>query len=149
MQYTQGSLGRIFVMRFEPGELLNETIQKFVVTKRIKTGLMVFLGALERGDLVSGPKKAVVPPVPNWVHFRDGWEVMGIASIFSGSQGSSIHIHSSLGKNEKVLTGCIRKNAKVFIVLEAVLFELRGVSARKELNPETGLTLLEILRSKT
>ena len=50
-----------------------------------------------------------------------------------------------MGKKTKTLTGCIRKDSKVFLVIEAVVFELRGVKAAKEIDPGTGLNLLKIL----
>ena len=105
---------------------------------------MIFLGALKKGYLVTGPKKAVIPPEPNWVKFRDGWEVFGIGTIFTNKKGPQIHIHASLGKKNKVLTGCVRKDSKVFLVIEAVVFELKGVKATKDIDPATGLNLLKI-----
>ncbi|MFA5224803.1 MAG: DUF296 domain-containing protein, partial [Candidatus Omnitrophota bacterium] len=97
------------------------------------------------GDLVTGPKKPVIPPQPNKVAFKDGWEVMGIGTVFVNSRGPQIHIHSSMGKKNKSLTGCVRGKSKVFLVIEAVVLELKGVKASKDIDPSTGLNLLRIL----
>jgi len=105
---------------------------------------MIFIGALKKGDLVTGPKKPVIPPEPNKLKFKDGWEVMGIGTVFTNSQGPQIHIHASMGKKNKVLTGCLRGKSKVFLVIEAVVFELKGIKATKEIDPLTGLNLLNI-----
>jgi predicted DNA-binding protein with PD1-like motif len=51
-----------------------------------------------------------------------------------------------MGKKLKTLTGCVRKRSKVFLVIEAVVFELKGVKATKEIDPKTGLNLLKILK---
>jgi predicted DNA-binding protein with PD1-like motif len=44
----------------------------------------------------------------------------------------------------KSLTGCVRGKSKVFLVIEAVVFELKGVKALKDIDPSTGLNLLNI-----
>jgi predicted DNA-binding protein with PD1-like motif len=70
---------------------------------------------------------------------------MGIGTVFVNSSGPQIHIHSSMGKKNKVLTGCLRGKSKVFLVIEAVLLELKGIKASKEIDPQTGLNLLRII----
>jgi predicted DNA-binding protein with PD1-like motif len=145
MRYTQGRMGRVFVVKFDHGDDLNEELRRFARRKKIRTAACVFLGALRAGRIVTGPKRAVVPPEPNEVDFKDGWEVFGVASIFEGEGGPSLHIHSSLGRKTKVLTGCVRKDARVFCVIEAFVFELVGVRARKGVDASTGLNLLKIL----
>ena len=144
MKYTKGAIGRIFLLKFSDDDDLDKEIDLFARKEKIKVGAMIFLGALKKGDLVTGPKKAVIPPEPNWVKFRDGWEVFGIGTIFTNKKGPQIHIHASLGKKNKVLTGCVRKDSKVFLVIEAVVFELKGVKATKDIDPATGLNLLKI-----
>ena len=53
-------------------------------------------------------------------------------------------IHTAMGKKAKTLTGCVRKASKVFLVVEAVVFELKGVSATKSIDPKTGINLLRV-----
>ena len=77
--------------------------------------------------------------------FKDGWEVLGLGTVFSNKSGPQIHIHSAMGKKNKTLTGCVRKDSKVFIVIEAVIFELEGIKAEKDIDPQTGLNMLRIL----
>jgi predicted DNA-binding protein with PD1-like motif len=145
MKYTKGSIGRIFVAKFEDDDILLDKLADLVRKEKIKAATMIFLGALKKGDLVTGPKKPVIPPEPNKVAFKDGWEVMGIGSIFTNRLGPQIHIHSSMGKKTSVLTGCVRGKSKVFLVIEAFIFELKGLRATKEIDLETGLNLLKIL----
>lgn len=145
MQYTQGTIGRLFVLKFEDDDVLIEKLSSFAKKERLKAAAMVFIGALKKGDLVTGPKKPMIPPEPNKVNFKDGWEVMGIGTIFTNKSGPQIHIHSSMGKKNKVLTGCVRGKSKVFLVIEAVVFELKGVRVSKDIDTRTGLNLLKIL----
>ena len=145
MKYSQGSIGRIFVLRFDNDDVLLDTLAKFSRKEKLQAATIIFIGALKSGDLVTGPKKCVVPPSPNKNLFRDGWEVMGIGTIFTNKLGPQIHIHAAMGKAKKTLTGCVRGRSKIFLVIEAVVLELKGVRATKSIDPRTGLNLLKIL----
>ncbi len=147
MRYAQARLGRIFLLGFSDKDILLKELDKFCRKERLRSAVMVFLGALRKGKLVTGPKKAVIPPSPNWKKFNDGWEVMGVATVFSNKSGPQIHIHTSMGKKNKTLTGCLRLDSQVFLVVEAVVFELAGIKASKEIDPRTGINLLKIYSS--
>ena len=145
MKYTKGTIGRVFLVKFEDDDILIDNLSGLAKQEQIKAATVIFIGALKKGDLVTGPKKPVIPPEPNKVVFKDGWEVMGIGTIFTNSKGPQIHLHTSMGKKKKVLTGCLRGKSKVFLVIEAVVLELKGVKASKEIDPKTGLNLLTII----
>jgi len=145
MEYTQGKIGRVFILKFEDKDIFLEKLSSFVKKECIKSATMIFIGALKGGDLVTGPKKPVIPPEPNKVIFNGGWEVMGVGTVFTNTKGPQIHIHSSMGRKRKALTGCVRGKSKVFLVIEAIVFELKGVKATKVIDPKTGLNLLKIL----
>lgn len=146
MKYTKGSLGRIFLVKFENDDILIDKLQELARKEKIKAGVLVFLGALRQGTLVTGPKKPVIPPHPNKLIFKDGWEVMGIGTIFSNKRAApQLHIHAAMGKKGRALTGCVREKSRVFLVIEAVILELKGVKAAKDIDPKTGLNLLKIL----
>ena len=145
MKYTKGSIGRIFLLKFEDGDIVLNELDEFARHEKLKVATFIFLGALKKGHIVTGPKKPVIPPEPNWKKFKDGWEVMGIGTIFTNKNGPQIHIHTSMGKKDRVITGCVRKDSKVFLVIEAIVFELNGVKATKAIDPKTGLNLLKIL----
>ncbi|MCU0650724.1 MAG: DUF296 domain-containing protein [Candidatus Omnitrophica bacterium] len=145
MEYTKGSLGRIFVLKFSHEDVLLRELERFSRKEKIKSAVFIFLGALNKGDLAAGPKKPVIPPQPNWKKFAGGWEAMGIGTIFAGKPGPQIHVHTSMGKKDRTLTGCVRKASDVFLVIEAVVFELKGVRASKAIDPNTGINLLRIM----
>jgi uncharacterized protein len=144
MEYAKATLGRIFLLKFSDKEILLDELKKFSRKEGIKAAAMVFLGALRSGKLVTGPKKPVIPPEPNWKNFKDGWEAMGIATIFANKSGPQIHIHTAMGQKSRTLTGCVRLDSRVFLVIEAIVFELTGIKASKEIDPRTGINLLKI-----
>lgn len=145
MEYTKGDIGRIFLLKFNNEDIFLEELEKLAKKEQIETAVFVFLGALKEGQLVVGPRKPVIPLKPNRVDFKGGWEVMGMGTVFTNEVGPQIHIHATVGKKQKVLMGCVRKGAKVFLVVEAFVFELKGVKATKTIDSETGLNLLKIL----
>ncbi len=131
-------------MKFDNEDVLIEELSRFAKKEKLKAATMIFIGALKEGNLVTGPKKPIIPPQPNKIYFKDGWEVMGIGTVFTNKSGPQIHIHATMGKKVRVLTGCLRGKSKVFLVIEAVVFELKGVKAGKSIDPDTGLNLLRI-----
>ncbi len=146
MKYTKGVIGRVFLAKFDDGDILIDQLSELAGKEKIKAATIVFIGALNNGDLVTGPKKPVIPPEPNKVYFRDGWEVMGIGTIFTNKKGPQIHIHCAMGKKKDTLIGCVRGKSRVFLVIEAIIFELKGVKAGKAIDPKTGLNLLKIMQ---
>ena len=132
-------------MKFSDNDIILNELSMLARRERIKAAVFIFIGALRKGHLVTGPKKPVVPPEPNWVSFKDAWEALGIGTIFTNKSGPQIHIHSAVGKKNKALTGCLRKDSQVFVVVEAVVFELKGVKASKEIDPKTGINLLRFI----
>jgi len=144
MKYAQGRIGRVFVLKFDNEDVLLDELSRFIKKEKVKAATVMFIGALKKGTLVTGPRKPVIPPQPNMMHFQDGWEVMGIGTIFTNKSGPQIHIHSSMGKKRKTLTGCVRAKTKVFLVIEAIVYELKGIKASKALDRRTGINLLRI-----
>jgi predicted DNA-binding protein with PD1-like motif len=141
MQYTEGQLGRVFVVRIDNGEDMLISLHKFIDDKDIQTGSILFLGALMNGRMVTGPEEPVIPPVPHFVMFEGGWEVFGIGTIYPGEGGPHIHYHASVGRSGHALTGCIREKAITYLIIEAVILEFTGLSARREFDKKTQVHL--------
>jgi len=145
MQYSEGSLGRIFVIRIDDGEDFIESITSFALEKNVHSGLVIFLGALRKGMLVTGPKDPIIPPTPHYETFKDAWETLGMATIYPGEKDEpTIHIHASAGKGQKVLTGCLRDKAETYLIIEAILIEFYGLGAKRVLDETMGLQLLSL-----
>lgn len=141
MQYTEGQIGRIFVVRIDDGEDLLASLCQFFADKGIQAGSVVFLGALMEGKMVTGPEKPVIPPDPHYVFFEGGWEVFGVGTIYPGEDGPHIHCHASVGRAGHALTGCLRERAVTYLIVEAVIYEITGLSARREFDQKMQLHL--------
>jgi predicted DNA-binding protein with PD1-like motif len=144
VQYKQGSFGRVFVLKFEDKDDLLTEIKRVATTEKIKAGTIMLLGGLRSASLVSGPKEATIPPEPMWVNFNDGREVIGFGTLFWKGDEPVLHLHGAIGREKETLTGCIRNDSSVYLVIEAVITEILGIDARKTLNEKTGLVMLEL-----
>jgi len=144
MKYSEGKIGRTFVLKFEHGDDLLYELKRFVVEKNIRAGIVHFIGALNNAEIVVGPKKNVLPPDAVWKKFADGREMVGTGTVFWKGDEPGIHIHSAIGRGDKVNVGCIRKKAKVYLVVEAVVMEIKGADARRSKDARSGMELLEI-----
>jgi predicted DNA-binding protein with PD1-like motif len=144
MKYAQGSFGRVFVLKFEDKDDLIEEIKKLAASEKIRVGTIMLLGGMRSAGIVSGPKEVVVPPEPMWVNFSDGREVVGFGTLFWKDSEPVIHLHGAIGREKETFVGCVRKDSSVFLVVEAVITEIRGIDARKALDEKTGLVMLEL-----
>ena len=137
-------MGRVFVVKFEDGDDLHEGIIRVAQAESVTTGFFYLLGGMRSAGMVCGPKEPVLPPEPAWEGFTDGREILGIGSIFLKDGEPAIHLHGAVGKFGTTLTGCVRKDAKVFLVVEAMILEVTGINARKVVNEKTGIAMLEL-----
>ncbi len=144
MQYSEGRPGRIFVLRMDHGEDLIESLQMFLEKKGIESCTALFLGAIRDGRAVTGPKRPEIPPSPNIEAYESAWEVFGMATFYPSAHGPRLHIHSGLGRGREALIGCIREKARVYLLVEMVLFEICGLEAERVWDEDMQLFLLTL-----
>jgi predicted DNA-binding protein with PD1-like motif len=141
MQYAQGQIGRVFMVRIDDGEDFLAAMRRFIADKSVMSGSVIFLGALMNGRMVTGPEEPVIPPLPHFVLFEGGWEVFGVGTIYPGEGGPHIHYHASVGRAGHALTGCLREKATTYLIIEAVIIEFTGLAGRREFDERTQMHL--------
>ncbi len=132
MEYAKGSIGRVYFARFDHGEDLLSEIKKIAEKEDLPAATILILGALEKGDIVTGPEKAEIPPDPHFVSFDDGREIIGFGTIIKQEGSPSVHLHSSYGRGDSSLTGCLRKGGKVFLTVEVLITEVKGIDVSRK-----------------
>ena len=137
-------MGRVFLARVEHGENPLEEIKKLVRKEGVQVAVFFVLGALKSGTVVTGPREAVLPPVPNWFQFDDGREVMGIGTILFDENEPVLHLHGGLGRDKDAVVCCLRDQAEVYITVEVVILELCGIHALRKLDPLTEQNVIQI-----
>lgn len=146
MEYTTGSIGRAFVVRFSDGDDPLSGLVELAKKEEIRSALLFFFGGLKGGQFVVGPKEETIPPEPLWMKLTESHEVLGVGSIFWEEGTPKIHFHGTYAKRDDVKAGCLRKDAEVFLVAEAFVLELIGVKAVRAFDQQSGLSLLSIKR---
>lgn len=147
MKYSQGSIGRVFVLRMEDGDLLNETLEAFAAEQGVIRGLAFYLGGSAEGSrMVVGPdagrEDAVVPLVYTLSGPR---EALAVGTIFPDETGRpSVHMHGACGREGGATVGCTRAGLQTWLVGEVVLLEILGSQAQRTVDPATGFDLLTL-----
>ena len=103
MKYTQGKVGRIFIVKFEHEDDLIEQIKSLAIKEKIHCATITLFGALAKGEMVCGPKRLEVPDQGQWERFDDGREVLGVGTILKTDDHVTPHIHMSFGREKEVL----------------------------------------------
>ncbi|MBI5408567.1 MAG: DUF296 domain-containing protein [Nitrospirae bacterium] len=144
MKYRIGKPGRIIVARFEDHEDVLGNLVTISKNENIRAGVFYLVGGMREGRIVVGPEKDELPPKPVWKALGESHEVVGLGTIFRQGDEPRIHFHGAFGKKDMVKVGCLRENSETFLVLEAVILEMEGITATRELDPVSGMVLLKL-----
>lgn len=146
MKYQAGEIGKVILARFEDGDEIISNLITIVRKEHLKGCIFYLLGGLTEGRIVVGPRNDDVrPPEPTWREIVDSHETVAIGTVFWHGDEPRVHIHGSYGKFDSVKTGCLRDEAKTFLVLEAVILELKGINAVREIDPDIQMALLKLI----
>lgn len=122
MQVTERKLGRVFHLRFEPGDDFYGEFNRFVKEKNIRVGSVFIFGAMNTMDMITGFRSMQGYDVDRR-HFDDRRDLVGLGTISWPDQPPEalgegvkwtepqpyIHIHMAVsgapGKTEEVLSG--------------------------------------------
>lgn len=147
MQFTEAKLGRVFVLRLHDGDRLPDAIESFAAEKNVFAAICLFLGgAKENSRVVVGPKDSCsLPPNPMVTLLMGVHEAFGVGTVVKDEKGKpKLHMHTSFGRGENTITGCVRMGVEVWQIGEVVVLELDGATAQRVKNKETGFKFLEI-----
>ena len=146
MKSSEGRLGRVFVIRFEDGDILPECIERFAAEKGVTTGLVILVGGIGSGKVVVGPENSEDrPPKPMVLPVSGVSEVAGVGVLAPGEDGKPVlHIHAALGRAGQTLTGCLRQGVTTWVLAEAILYEITGAQVKRVMSEDVGFNLLEV-----
>ena len=133
-------------MRLEDGDMVPDCLERFAEEKGIEHAVVTLVGGLGGGQVVAGPRKTEeMPPDPMLVPLDGAHEAHASGVMAPDKDGKPIlHIHGSMGRGGRTLTGCLRPGVETWLVAEAVIVEIKGASARRLPDEKSGFTLLDI-----
>jgi predicted DNA-binding protein with PD1-like motif len=147
MQYAEGRLGRVFVLRMDEGERLNDTIEAFAREHAVQRAMMIYLGgARDHSRMVVGPEEpqgaTIVPMV---FSLTGAQEVLAVGTLFPNEEGAPVlHLHAAAGREGRAHVGCTRAGVDVWLVGEVVLLEILGDAGQRRKDLATGFQLLQV-----
>ncbi len=147
MKYQVGEVGRVVVAQLDDEDDILECLVDIVKKERVKAGIFYLVGGIKSAKIVVGPVQDVMPPMPTWRELVESHETLGIGTIFWYKDEPRLHFHGAYGKWDTVKAGCLREAAKTFLIMEAVIVEIKGVRAVRDLDPASGMVLLRLLGS--
>jgi uncharacterized protein len=144
MQYSQGSLGRVYAARLEESESIYEAVDEIAIREKIESGIVFAIGGMRKGKVVSGPKNkdGKIDPIVNEV--KEPSELVGIGTLFRQEHKPSLHFHAAIGREDKAIVGCPRIEMSVYLILEVIIIEFVGIDAMRMFDEVTGVHLLDI-----
>ena len=146
MKYQVGEVGRVILAQFADGDEIIGNITDMVRKENIRACVFYLLGGIAEGRIVVGPvHDDVRPPEPTWREIVESHETLAIGTVFWYGEEPRIHIHGTYGKFDNVRTGCVRDEAKTFLIMEAVMIELKGINAVREMEPTINMPLLKLV----
>jgi predicted DNA-binding protein with PD1-like motif len=146
MRYSEGKVGRVFVLRLEDGDRLPAAIESFAQKHGVLRGMCILVGGIEGGGkIVVGPEDSrAMPPVPMFLKLAGVHEIAGVGTLFPDEKGKPVlHMHAALGRKSKTRSGCIRPGIHVWKIGEVILLEILENRAHRKKDAETGFELLE------
>jgi predicted DNA-binding protein with PD1-like motif len=146
LKFSEARQGRIFVLRLEDGDVVHATIERFAREQGIQAAALIIIGGADAGSrLVVGPREGradIIEPMTRLL--EETHEVAGTGTLFPDENGTPLlHLHMACGREERTITGCIREGVHVWHIMEVVLFELVGCTARRVPQPPMGWKFLE------
>ncbi len=144
MKYQTGKVGRVIVARFEDGDDVLESLMDIAKKEDIRSAVFNLVGGMKTGKFVVGPETEDLPPKPMWRELDESHEILAVGTIFWEGDTPKVHLHGAYGKRDEVKVGCMREGSKTFLVLEAIIMELEGIKATRELDPKIGMALLKV-----
>ena len=144
MKYQIGKPGRMVVAKFDDHDDVLSTLSDIAKKENIRAGVFNLVGGMREGKMVVGPETDELPPKPVWKELGESHEILGIGTIFWLGDEPKIHFHGAFGKKDMVKIGCLREKAETFLVLEAIIIEMDGIDAVREIDPAIGMPILKI-----
>ncbi len=146
MQYSEGTIGRIFALKLETGERLPDAIEDFAREHGVRSAMVVYVGgAGATSRLVVGPEENRGDDIIPLVHLLGGiQEVVGVGTLFADEFGNpELHMHAATGREGAATVGCTRAGIEVWLIGEVILLEIAGIGGIRKKDPENGFHILQ------
>lgn len=120
------------MIRFDHDDDVLEELKWLVKKENIKAGWFQLIGGVGKAEIVTGPMRPTVPPVPVWHQLDKANEIIAAGSIAWCEEEPALHVHGAAGNSDTTKVGCLRKKLQVYLLIEAVIFEFDGMEVCRQ-----------------
>lgn len=84
-----------------------------------------------------------------WTSFEDRRELLRIGTILWDDDDNEpkIHLYLTISREKDVLVGYLRKDTKVYLVIEAIILELTNIELKRKYNQDFNINMSEFERN--
>jgi len=133
--------GRVFALRFDPGDDLLEGIQAFILKENIRDAYVASaIGTLDH-CVLHMVMTTSYPPVEHFERWED--RPLEVSSIDGLIAGGVPHLHMVVSDHEKAYSGHLEKGCRVLYLAEVVIIELDGAQLHRVRNEKGILKLVQ------
>ncbi len=133
--------GRVFAIRFDPGNDLLEGIQAFIQKEGIRDAYVASaIGTLDH-CVLHMVMTTGYPPVEHFERWED--RPLEVSSIDGLIAAGGPHLHMVVSDHEKAYSGHLEKGCRVLYLAEVVIVELEGVHLQRVRNEKGILKLVQ------
>jgi predicted DNA-binding protein with PD1-like motif len=146
MQYSEGTIGRVFALKLETGERLPDEVVNFAREHAVRSAMVIYVGGAGASSrLVVGPKENTGDEIVPLVHELGGiQEVAAIGTLFPDEDGQpALHMHAAAGREGRATVGCTRAGVEVWLIGEVIILEIQGIGGLRPKDPKTGFQMLQ------
>ena len=146
MQYSQGTIGRIFALKLDTGERLPDAVEDFARDHEVRSAMVMYVGGAGAASrLVVGPEENRGDDIVPMYHTLGGiQEVLAAGTLFADEDGHPrLHMHAATGREGTAAVGCTRAGVEVWLVGEVILLEISGIGGLRKKDPKTGFQILQ------
>lgn len=150
MQYSEGSLGRVFALKLDEGERVPDAIEQFASEHAIQSAMVLFLGGIaDKSQLVVGPEKEITDKIIPMTHVLSGiQEILAAGTLYPNESGNPVlHMHAAVGSEGDATVGCTRPGVEVWLIGEVLILELLGLQGVRKKDVASGFELLQLPRT--
>ncbi|MFZ0942441.1 MAG: PPC domain-containing DNA-binding protein [Syntrophobacteraceae bacterium] len=152
MQYSEGTIGRVFALKLETGERLPDAVVNFAREHSVRSAMVMFVGGAGAASrLVVGPEENRVDDIIPIIHTLGGiQEVMAVGTLFPDENGlPELHMHAATGREGTATVGCTRAGVDVWLIGEVILLEICGIGGLRKKDLKTGFQMLQFAGSES
>lgn len=146
MKFREMARGRIFVIRLDDGDNVKQAVEGFARDHGVKNAVCTMDGNVAAGStFVVGLADSGAAYEPLVYRVENNAEFFGFGTVVLDAVGEPVmHLHGSVGRNGRAVTGCFRENVRVWVSMEIILEEIIGDGLTREYDPVLGIRGLEI-----